>query len=287
MVWACDSLKRVSTTVALVIALSAVTLAADATFVGSLATIVEDDVAAALKIDKETLGKLNTLITDREDEALELVLKINDLPRAEQDAKLAPFVVESERRGLALLTDTQRALLKKVLTARRGMASLADAEVAEELKLSAEQSAAVKSLMEQRAADLERNGPAKRRTVEALYEGRIAALLTPSQRAAWEAMAGLASDKDAGPEPAGATPDDETKPTTGVPAAPDLPVVSGDGKIRFNFRFAPWKDVLDWFATQANLSLVLDATAVPERSIIATRRNTHLPRRSICSTAYC
>ncbi len=30
-------------------------------------------------------------------------------------------------------------------------------------------------------------------------------------------------------------------------------------KLRFQFRFQPWKDVLDWFAKQADLSLVMDA----------------------------
>jgi type II secretory pathway component GspD/PulD (secretin) len=35
-----------------------------------------------------------------------------------------------------------------------------------------------------------------------------------------------------------------------------------DTKLRFNFRFQPWKDVLDWFAQQAGLSLVMDAPPV-------------------------
>jgi hypothetical protein len=35
-----------------------------------------------------------------------------------------------------------------------------------------------------------------------------------------------------------------------------------DGKLRFSFRFQPWKDVLDWFAQQAGLSLVMDAPPV-------------------------
>ena len=30
-------------------------------------------------------------------------------------------------------------------------------------------------------------------------------------------------------------------------------------KLRFNFRYAPWKEVLDWFAQQAGMSLVMDA----------------------------
>jgi hypothetical protein len=32
-----------------------------------------------------------------------------------------------------------------------------------------------------------------------------------------------------------------------------------NGKIRFNFRYAPWKNVLDMFAEQADMSLVMDA----------------------------
>ncbi len=38
------------------------------------------------------------------------------------------------------------------------------------------------------------------------------------------------------------------------------PVKSGPSdKVRFNFRYAAWKDVLDWFAQQAGCSLVMDA----------------------------
>ena len=32
------------------------------------------------------------------------------------------------------------------------------------------------------------------------------------------------------------------------------------GKLRFQFRFQPWKDVLDWFAQQADLSLIMNET---------------------------
>lgn len=34
---------------------------------------------------------------------------------------------------------------------------------------------------------------------------------------------------------------------------------SGDGKLTFNFRYQPWQDVLDWFAQQSDLSLVLES----------------------------
>jgi type II secretory pathway component GspD/PulD (secretin) len=41
--------------------------------------------------------------------------------------------------------------------------------------------------------------------------------------------------------------------------ADDQPKPAGDGKLRFSFRYAPWQDVLDWFATEAGLSLHADA----------------------------
>ncbi len=34
---------------------------------------------------------------------------------------------------------------------------------------------------------------------------------------------------------------------------------SSEKGLKFSFRYAPWKDVLDWFSTQADLSLVMDA----------------------------
>ena len=32
------------------------------------------------------------------------------------------------------------------------------------------------------------------------------------------------------------------------------------GKLRFQFRYAPWKEVIDWFAEQAGLSLLIPET---------------------------
>lgn len=56
-----------------------------------------------------------------------------------------------------------------------------------------------------------------------------------------------------------------TKPAATV-AAESVPVTSdtanvsaGDREFTFNFRYQPWQDVLDWFAEQADLSLVLES----------------------------
>ncbi len=48
-----------------------------------------------------------------------------------------------------------------------------------------------------------------------------------------------------------------TKEALAEPVAPAA--AKSDGKLSFNFRYQPWQDVLDWFAEQADLSLVLES----------------------------
>jgi len=62
-----------------------------------------------------------------------------------------------------------------------------------------------------------------------------------------------APDAAVAKEPAKA-PDTATAKETAVEMVPPA-----SHKLRFQFRFQPWKDVLDWFARQADLSLVMDA----------------------------
>lgn len=52
------------------------------------------------------------------------------------------------------------------------------------------------------------------------------------------------------------------KPGTVKPATKPASSASlaGPRKLRFQFRFVPWKDALDWFARQADLSLMADST---------------------------
>ncbi|HND55448.1 MAG TPA: hypothetical protein PLV92_23700, partial [Pirellulaceae bacterium] len=115
----------------------------------------------------------------------------------------------------------------------------------------------------------------------------MSGLLAREQRAAWEKLAGVAPSADvAADEPSTDQPGDEKpgeekpaaekpsdkpsgKPAAGSVAAdkpsgrglggPSSRGSTGSGQLRFNFRFAPWKDVLEWFAQQADLSLVLES----------------------------
>ncbi len=112
-------------------------------------------------------------------------------------------------------------------SARRAMSVyrlLNDASVAEELKLSVEQQTQIKQIIEEHEAALSQAPDADRATLLADAEKQLNEVLDADQRARW---ANLLHDQRV--------------------------------RLRFSFRFQPWTDVLEWFAEQADLSLVLDS----------------------------
>ena len=98
---------------------------------------------------------------------------------------------------------------------------LAHPAVADQLELTTEQRAAAAQLINERAVALAAAPADKRAEVLAAADQKLAALLNEGQRAKLATMA-------------------ETQ------------------KLRFNFRFQKWDDVLDWFARQAGMALVMD-----------------------------
>lgn len=247
--------------------------AADSAFVGMLALLVEPEVAEQLELSEEVKEKLATLIADREEEALQVALKNRTLPPAEQKAKMAPFVAETEKQGFALLTEEQHKKLLAIRVARKGMASLIEPKIAEAVGLSEEQQQEIGEIMKARGEELTRGGSDERARTEAEYERKLAAVLSKTQRTAWEIEAGLL-DPDA--PVAVKTDDPPTDPTDNTPATdpadsaqvaggekdPKATTVketpAGNGKIKFSSRFSPWADTLEWFADQADLALVAD-----------------------------
>ncbi|MEX2286627.1 MAG: secretin N-terminal domain-containing protein [Planctomycetaceae bacterium] len=105
---------------------------------------------------------------------------------------------------------------------RYTVVDLSDARVAAELKLTDEQRKQAAALLQERAQTLAKAAEADKPAVITQSDQKLAALLTDEQKT-------LLADLK--PEP----------------------------RLRFNFRSQKWIDVLEWFAGQADLSLVLDA----------------------------
>jgi type II secretory pathway component GspD/PulD (secretin) len=74
-------------------------------------------------------------------------------------------------------------------------------------------------------------------------------------------------------------------PTAAPTSPPSLPSISAteknntENQLRFNFRYAPWKDVISWFAEQANLSLQVDN--VPAGTLNLTDNKYYSPTEAL------
>jgi type II secretory pathway component GspD/PulD (secretin) len=241
---------------ALVLTASSLTVAAEPEFVGSLAWAVDDEGAKRLNLTEEQRAALNKLIDERESEAVSLAVQLKDASNEDREAKLGPFRKESETKGMAILNEEQRKTLQQIRLEKMGLAVLSDAEMAEQFKLTAEQRQEISNLVGQRNGLLAGADEQKAAQVREYYSRQISKVLDDAQRAQWEQMAPQPTAPTATssgvttPPPGGQTP--IGRPIERTPPDPD-------GKLRFNFRFQPWADVLDWFAYQADLSLVMDA----------------------------
>ena len=256
--------------------------AANPEFVGVLALAVEDGTARELGLEAAVLAQLKDVVSERERGVLDLQDELQGLSPAERDARLAEYRQQSEQAGLKLLSAEQRDRLEQLRLAAAGMDSLAEAKVAENLQLSPEQQEQVQMLLaEKKQALASERDEARRRTVQFDYERRLAQILSPAQRAAWSVLAG---EKTAAAEPAPAVAQvitanpatgpaatnnanesaPKTSPLETAPPAGNTAAQAGErpaagngtnARLRFGFRYAPWKDVLDWLAEEAGYSL--------------------------------
>ncbi len=235
--------------------------AADPLFVGNLALVVQNDVAEQLGLTPEQRTQLIELANRREDAALELAIAAKRLTAVERKRRLAQFVAESERLGAAILTPSQASKLKALQLQQDGFAALGRPDIAAAIDLTDQQREQVDQLMRQRQQELATANQQRKAVVRALYERRLNRLLTEPQRRGWERLTSVNPDQfPPAAEAEVAAGDLETNGQTesGRSAASDT-TPSEDG-LKFNFRYAAWDIVLEWFADNADLSLVLDST---------------------------
>ncbi|MCA9151399.1 MAG: hypothetical protein KDA92_18935, partial [Planctomycetales bacterium] len=255
--------------------------AADPAFVGSLALLSEPSVAQRVKLTPEQQQQIDALIQRRESAAVELAITTKGLEPAERDRRQAEFAAESEKEGFAILSQEQQGELRRFSLGREGLAAMLRPEVAQLLSLTDEQKAGMQKLFEQRAGEYEQADERKRKFAEAIFNQRMLKVLDDNQRTQWESMA-LSVEQAAPPRPRD---DRGDRPDMGPPGR-DLAreVQEGlpadpDGRLRFAFRYAPWRDVLDWFSQQADLSLVMDTP--PPGTFNYTTEDSYSPEEAI------
>ena len=102
-----------------------------------------------------------------------------------------------------------------------------------------------------------------------------------------EALEAAIEGRTAAPAPSPQPPAPSPVHRPGVPGAPPSTELSAAAparkkveKLRFQFRYQPWKDVLDWFAQQADLSLVVPET-IPQGTFNYSDTRDYTPAEAI------
>ncbi|MEN1681026.1 MAG: secretin N-terminal domain-containing protein [Planctomycetota bacterium] len=194
--------------------------AAEPELVGGLALALDPEAGKELDLSDEQRTKLFDIADQREMDGVSAVMAARGLSKDERLQRLAPYRAESLRLGMQVLDGEQQAKLAELMAASDNP-----------LYQTAEET-------EETPADDAAGSPA---------EGQA----EPPSESPNERMAEPPVVSDAAPEAA--------PPTVAIDEEPADDLPTGPTRLRFSFRYQPWQDVLDWFAEQADLSLVLEA----------------------------
>ena len=243
-------------------AFSVVLAAANSTraqdYVGVLPELLKPEVAKKLELSDDQVAEVRKLIAQRTSGAIGLSQQVREAPPAEQKQMRADFNAESEKLGFALLNEKQQAGLKKIRVEWMGMLSLDDAEVAAGLNLADWQKATASEWVTKVREN--RRGPTAQKTRDEA-ERAIRKELSESQWAAWQVMAGKIEASTAGapmpPEKKGDTTTSVAAQKATEPSAnSELPIEKV--RLDLNFQGEPWDNVLNWFASQADMAMQSD-----------------------------
>lgn len=236
-------LIRMLVAVALLLGGASELVAADAELVGLLALATEPDSAKSLDLSDEQVERLYDLLDSREEAALSLASQVRDLSPEERAEKLRPLRVESQRKMAGLMSDAQLDALAK----------LAAANPSDYYEPIAGEEAVSEPMVE--GADQPASEASSEATPDTAATESEADSSTAAEGAENESVAANAEPEGADTEDA----DTQDNPDSTASPSETTRQPSGDGKLSFSFRYQPWQEVLDWFAEQSDLSLVLEA----------------------------
>ena len=213
----------------------------------------------------------------------------------------------------AIIKPEQRSRLDQLSLQRRGMRALADPNMAGQFNISSDQQAKISELnqkYEEARREVRSNRDmsenerdAKSDALRAEFEKNTSAILSSQQRQAFEQKKGKPfafADSQSGPAaarptgttppattaltPAAIAPPTPTEPPEGETATVSFGAGAGDSgapvkELSFNFRYAPWTDVLTMFAEAAGLTL--DLNAVPPGSFNYRDNRKYTPMQAL------
>lgn len=262
---------------------------------GGSAELLRDEVVQKeLGLTQDQIEKIEAAQRGMRDnpEIRELFSKMREVPSEERGAIFAQVREVMERQVTANISDDQKKRLGELVLQRQGMRALADDKTAESFGLSEDQRSQAKTIIEEYEgkrrevrfnrdlSDEDRDAQLEKLSAE--RDEKVGAILTPQQKAAFTQKQGKVFDFSGESNPPSGTAAPaavaSTAPTaprpmaieTVVPEGAEATVSFGGGdrpagqpvaEMSFNFRYAPWEDVLKLFADASGLTL--DLYAIP------------------------
>lgn len=257
----------------------------------------QEKVQDELGLSPEVREQLSTLSETLRSEMFASFRELRDLSDDERTAKMAEMTASVRTKVQALLTPEQTSRLKQLELQREGPSALARDEIAEQMQLSPEQRESIRAVIEEASsrgqfgrgdqAGSREERQQQREASQRERDRKLLAILTDAQRRQWTALLGepfndfeqnpfgrVFRGRDDGPQTVTGSPREPspppTEPAVDDPKAPSeetagttatseaVPAEPGEKHLRFNFRFAPWDEVLQWFADEAGFSLMMD-----------------------------
>lgn len=258
---------------------------------GLLGTLRDDEVQSEISITEEQQQQLEELAEKMQDRGAfgDMFQRMRDAESDEEREALREEMRtafeerrrEAEEQIKTILNEQQLDRLQQVSLQRRGVRAIGDAEIADSLGLSDEQKSQVAELLEQRDDARRELGfrasTEVREKFDAEWNAKLTAVLTPQQQQSWQQRLGPPLGGEGGQvTTSSASPQSPPKRAAfemEVPEGADEiasfaaegqePRVAGqqpsnEGKLSFNFRYAPWSIVLQRFADVAGLTLDLN-----------------------------
>ena len=270
-----------------------------------IAELQQEAVRAELEMTEEQIGQVAEAVENfnGEDSGMgEFFTRLRNAESEEErtaimeEMRLAQQQRAAEARDMlaGILSEEQMKRLDQIVLHRQGPAMLARPEVAESIGLSEQQQSEIETLVSERQSSL--RGPAaftmsreEREAAQAAFHQTILDVLDEDQLAAWNDQIGPPPPGDGRPPastvaqpapqstaPAGEKPDDEDVVSSFEPTEPGA---DGEEKMSFNFKHAPWSDVLADFAERAGLTL--DLTATPPGTFNYTDQRSMTPTAAL------
>lgn len=212
--------------------------------------------------------------------------------RAEMTAAVSKQRLAFKENAVKVLDSVQKNKLRGIFIESAGTRIFSDPVVVEEYGLSEEQTEQISKLNGERASASRKMGydssAEDREKFRVEWNEKLLSALNDTQRARYEKESAFYERKEVAAAPSNGGAPDATSPQS--PQAPRGPVISSFGgestgetkrveKFSFNFRGAPWEQVLQMYADGAGLTLEL--TQVPPGTFTHTDPNEYSARRTL------